>query len=89
MKAMIGDWLLVRSHTTGEPARRGAIVAVGSEGAPPYTVRWTDNDHEVIVFPGPDAEVLSAARLAELDRLQTGRIVAVQSAITATEPSPR
>lgn len=89
MKAAVGDWLLVRSHATNRPARRAEIVGVGRDGAPPYTVRWTDTDHEVIVFPGSDAEVVSIARLAELDRLQTERIVAAQSSITTAEPRPR
>jgi hypothetical protein len=83
MKAVVGDWLLVRTHTTDRAARRGEIVAVGADGAPPYTVRWTDADHEVIVVPGPDAEVVPAGRLAELDRQQRDRIAAVQSAIAA------
>lgn len=89
MKAAMGDWLLVRSHTTDRPPRRAEILTVGPGGAPPYRVRWTDTDHEVIVFPGPDAEVVTAARLAELDRLQTARIVAVQSSITGAEPRSR
>ena len=89
MKATVGDWLLVRSHTTDRPPRRAEIISVGAGGAPPYRVRWTDSDHEVMVFPGPDAEVVSPARLAELDRLQTERIVAVQSSITTAGSRPR
>ncbi|TAM87204.1 MAG: DUF1918 domain-containing protein [Jatrophihabitans sp.] len=89
MKAAIGDWLLVHSHVTGEPSRRAEIVGVGPDGSPPYRVRWTDRDHEVIVFPGPDAEIVQASRLAELDRQQTERIVAVQSSIAAAEPAVR
>ena len=29
----------------------------GAAGAPPYLVRWSDTDHESLVFPGPDATV--------------------------------
>lgn len=83
MKAAVGDWVLVRSHATDRPARRAEILGTGSNGAPPYTVRWTDTGHEVIFFPGPDAQIVSAQRLAEFDRIQTERIVAVQSSITA------
>jgi hypothetical protein len=83
MKAAVGDWVLVRSHATDRPARRAEILGTGSDGRPPYTVRWTDTGHEVIFFPGPDAEIVSAERLVELDRLQTKRIVAVQSSIAA------
>jgi hypothetical protein len=25
------------------------------DGTPPYIVRWLDNDHEALVFPGTDA----------------------------------
>ena len=74
MKAAVGDWLLVKSHTTGRDARRAKILAVSADGAPPYTVRWTDADHDTMVFPGPDAEVVSAAQLAELDRAHARHI---------------
>lgn len=81
--------MLVRSHTTGRPTRRAQIIAVGPGGAPPYTVRWTDIDHEVLVFPGSDAQVMSATALAELDRQQTERLVAVQASFTASGSGPR
>lgn len=81
MQAKVGDWLLVQSRTADKHARRAEILAVGTGGAPPYRVRWTDEEHEVVVFPGPDAEIVSRARLAELDRLQAERIADVQAAI--------
>ena len=28
-----------------------------TDHTPPYTVRWLDNGHEALVFPGPDAHV--------------------------------
>lgn len=78
MRATAGDWLLVRSHAQNRPARRGEIVGVGAGGQPPFTVRWTDADHDVMVFPGLDAQVVSAERLAELDRQQHERISVAQ-----------
>jgi hypothetical protein len=81
MKAAVGDWLLVKGRTTGQQARRGKIVAVGVDGAPPFTVRWVDDDHLAIVVPGPDASVVDAARLAELDRVQAERVASVQNSI--------
>nr|WP_306307088.1 DUF1918 domain-containing protein [Nocardia cerradoensis] len=40
------------------PERTGEIIeARGSDGAPPYVVRFEDG-HESLVFPGPDWEVL-------------------------------
>lgn len=84
MKAAVGDWLLVRSHATGRYARRAEVLAVGADGAPPYTVRWTDTDHETLLFPGPDAEILTAEQLAEQDEAQARRITSVQSAISGS-----
>jgi len=40
------------------PGRDGEILEVrGEDGGPPYVVRWSDNGHEALVFPGPDAVV--------------------------------
>ena len=58
MKATVGDYLLVHTAHVGEHAREGEIVEVrGPDGGPPYLVRWTDDGHESLVFPGPDAEI--------------------------------
>jgi Domain of unknown function (DUF1918) len=58
MKAAPGDRLVVNSTHVGEHARDGEILEVhGSEGGPPYLVRWSDDGHESLVFPGPDAHV--------------------------------
>ncbi len=88
MKAAIGDWLRVNSHSADRHARQAQILAVGADGGPPYTVQWVDDDRTVIVYPGPDAEVVTAQRLAELDRLQTERISSVQSTIRAERETP-
>lgn len=62
MHAKSGDWLVIKSAALDRPSRRGLITEVhGTDGAPPYVVRWTDNDHEAIVFPGPDAHVEASA----------------------------
>lgn len=58
MIAAVGDHLLVHNAHVGEASREGEIVEVrGEGGAPPYLVRWTDNGHESLLFPGPDAEI--------------------------------
>jgi len=58
MIAAVGDHLLVHNAHVGEASREGEIVEVrGESGAPPYLVRWTDNGHESLLFPGPDAEI--------------------------------
>lgn len=68
LHANVGDWLVVHAPNISQPERRGEILAVHEGGVAPFTVRWTSNDHEAIVFPGPDAQVLTSAELAELDR---------------------
>ena len=61
MQASVGDRLVVESNTVGSPRREGQIVEVrGSDGAPPYVVRWNDG-HEGLMVPGPDAHVVHAA----------------------------
>ena len=79
MRAQVGDWLIVRSHTEGQHDRRAEIVGIGSEGAPPYTVRWTDDDREALVFPGPDAQVVTAAEHAAQARSEGALIDRIQS----------
>lgn len=58
MKAVVGDRLVVRGHHLGEPDRAGEILeARGIGGTPPYLVRWDEDGHVGLVFPGPDAAV--------------------------------
>ncbi|GAA4236645.1 hypothetical protein FHR32_008286 [Streptosporangium album] len=58
MKADIGDRLVVESAHLGEPRRIGVITALHhADGSPPYEVRWLDQEHEALVFPGPDAHI--------------------------------
>ena len=58
MRANKGDWLVVESSVVGRVARRGTIVDVeGPDGTPPFLVRWEDDGHQGLVFPGPDAHV--------------------------------
>jgi len=60
MHAQKGDWLVVDGRDINHRARRGRILSVRSpEGDPPYQVRWTDNGHEALVYPGPDTHVVS------------------------------
>ncbi len=58
MKASIGDRLVIKGHNVGDPDRDAEIIEVhGEEGAPPYLVRWDDDGHEGLFFPGPDASI--------------------------------
>jgi hypothetical protein len=58
MNAVAGDRLVIRSRHLDEPVRTGEIVEVhGTDGAPPYLVRWDGETDTVLIVPGPDAHV--------------------------------
>jgi hypothetical protein len=58
MRAAAGDRVRVEGHHLGEPCRRGEIFEVrGTDGGPPFVVRWDDSDHAVLFFPGSDTSV--------------------------------
>ena len=60
MTAHVGDRIIVHSPHVGEPSRDGEIIEVhGAEGEPPYLVRWSDDGHVSLVFPGPGAATIS------------------------------
>lgn len=61
MRAKVGDQLRVEGHTAEEHRREAEIIEVrGEDGAPPYLVRWADG-HEGLMYPGPDAHVVSGS----------------------------
>jgi hypothetical protein len=58
MKAKPGDRLVLAGVHVDDPGRAGVIVDVrGVAGEPPYLVRWFEDEHVTLVFPGPDARV--------------------------------
>jgi hypothetical protein len=62
MKAKVGDHIHVHGLHLGDRTRTATIVEVrGADGAPPYVVRWSDDEHdrpqEHLYFPGSDAVV--------------------------------
>ena len=58
MHAHKGDHIVVRSQTVDGVVRDGEVLAVEHpDGSPPYFVRWSDNGHESLFFPGPDAYI--------------------------------
>lgn len=58
VQASVGDRIVVRSHHVGQPDKEAEVLSVrGSDGGPPYLVRWSDG-HEGVYFPGTDARVV-------------------------------
>ena len=58
MQANVGDRIVIHGHHLGEPDRDCVILDVrGPDGTPPYQVRWDEDGHESLFFPGPDASV--------------------------------
>jgi hypothetical protein len=60
MNAKVGDRIVVLPTTSGV-RREGQILTVGENGHPPYRVRWSDDNHESVIYPGSDTEVLESA----------------------------
>lgn len=82
MRAHTGDWLIVKGRTDSSAARRAMVLeAHGPNGSAPFFVRWIDSGHETLLFPGPDAVVVTAAEQAEHDRASSRHIDLVQSAL--------
>ncbi|RFS81662.1 DUF1918 domain-containing protein [Actinomadura spongiicola] len=64
MNGQVGDRLHVHGNVVGQPDRIGEIVEVrGPDGGPPYVVRFAD-DHEALVYPGPDAVIEPGERMS-------------------------
>ncbi len=62
MQAKVGDHIVVRGHTVNDPDRTCEVLEVkGTDGGPPYVVRWKDSGHTDLFFPGSDALVVAKA----------------------------
>jgi len=58
MRASVGDRLVVKGHHVGDPDRDAEILEVhGTDGGPPYLVRWSDDGHEGLFFPSTDSTI--------------------------------
>jgi hypothetical protein len=58
MRANVGDRIVVRGHRVGEPDRDCEVLEVrGLDGGAPYLVRWEENGHTALFFPGADAVI--------------------------------
>ena len=54
-----GDRIVIHAHAPGRRVTRDCKVLEvhGPDGAPPFLVRWGEDGHESLFFPGDDAEV--------------------------------
>jgi hypothetical protein len=87
MKANVGDWLVVKGRTNEQAEHRGMITEVhGADGSPPYMVRWLDTGHEALVFPGPDAVVVTQAEQEAADERARARLASTQATIMSHPP---
>ena len=60
MHARPGDELRVKGHRVGAPDRCAEVFdARGPDGTAPFLVRWDDNGHVTLFFPGVDAVIES------------------------------
>jgi len=63
MTALVGDRLVIHGHRQGEPSRDAEVIEVlGEHGEPPFRVRWEEDGHVSLLFPGSDATVEHIAR---------------------------
>jgi hypothetical protein len=58
MHAEIGTRIVVKGHHIGDPDRDCEVLEIhGRDGEPPYLVRWSEDGHEGLYYPGDDAVV--------------------------------
>lgn len=58
MHANPGDRIIIRGHHVGEPDRDCEVLdARGPDHTAPFLVRWEDDGHTALFFPGSDASV--------------------------------
>ncbi len=58
MRANVGDRIVIPGRRVGQAVRDGLILEVrGPDGEGPYLVRWGDNGHEGMFWPGNDAQI--------------------------------
>jgi Domain of unknown function (DUF1918) len=52
-----GDRIVIRAHRQGQPERIGEILEVVGTARRHYRVRWLEDGHESVVYPGEDVRV--------------------------------
>lgn len=75
MKARIGDRLVVAAPRDDKHSREAVVIAIqGEDGAPPYRVRWLDDGHEALIYPGPDAHIEAGGERSERRQHEFGPV---------------
>ena len=63
MRAEVGDGIVVDAVHTGDAPREGEILEILNTGdVLHYRVRWDDDGHEAIFYPGSTTHVVRVAR---------------------------
>lgn len=58
MEVDVGDQITVYGHRVGDHERHGKILEVRhADGDPSYRIRWEDDGHESILYPGSDVVI--------------------------------
>ncbi len=58
MQARPGDRIVIPGRRIGQTVRDGLILEVrGTDGDGPFLVRWSDDGHEGMFWPGSDAQI--------------------------------
>ena len=57
-----GDRIVIRAHRQGQAERDGEIVEVMGSARLRYLVRWLDDGHQSVVYPGEDVFVERRSR---------------------------
>jgi hypothetical protein len=63
MQANVGDEIVVDPVHVGEPPRRGEILEIlVNNDVTHYRVRWDDNGHETVFYPGSTTHTVHPGR---------------------------
>jgi hypothetical protein len=61
--AAVGDEIVVDFTFMGQPPRKGEVLEIlGGPGHEHYRVRWDEDGHESVFFPGPTTHVVALGR---------------------------